>query len=60
MAGLANRMGFCFRGGNVGFITLLNMGQKRPFRESVETLAHELGHSLGAYHDEVRRGHGLL
>ena len=52
MAGLANRMGFCFPKGNVGFITLLNYGQERPLRETVLTLAHELGHSLGAVHDE--------
>ena len=37
---------------NVGFITLLNFGQQRPLRETVLTLAHELGHSLGAVHDE--------
>ena len=38
---------------NSGFVTFLNYGQNRSEEDSVFTLAHELGHSLGAVHDEA-------
>ena len=56
-AGLATVGALCRPRQNSGFITLLNHGQQRETAESVLTLAHELGHSLGADHDqEVGRG----
>ena len=56
-SGLATVGALCRPRQNSGFITLLNHGQQRETAESVLTLAHELGHSLGADHDqEVGRG----
>eukprot|EP00092_Neocalanus_flemingeri_P013994 GFUD01015096.1.p1 GENE.GFUD01015096.1~~GFUD01015096.1.p1 ORF type:complete len:391 (-),score=85.89 GFUD01015096.1:380-1552(-) len=51
-AGLASIGTLCRRRQNSGFITLLNNNQDRPINDSIITLAHELGHSLGAQHDE--------
>eukprot|EP00090_Calanus_glacialis_P032140 TRINITY_DN53321_c0_g1_i1.p1 TRINITY_DN53321_c0_g1~~TRINITY_DN53321_c0_g1_i1.p1 ORF type:complete len:389 (-),score=99.90 TRINITY_DN53321_c0_g1_i1:73-1239(-) len=51
-AGLASIGTMCRRRQNSGFITLLNNGLDRPVNDSIITLAHELGHSLGAQHDE--------
>ena len=51
-AGLANMGAVCRPKNNTGFITLLNHGRDRNMEESIVTLAHELGHSLGAAHDD--------
>jgi len=51
-AGLASIGTMCRHRKNSGFITLLNNDQDRPLNDSIITLAHELGHSLGANHDE--------
>lgn len=50
-AGLASTPGLCRREKNSGFITFLNYNLTRNINETVITLAHELGHSLGALHD---------
>jgi len=51
-AGLASIGTMCRHRQNSGFITLLNNGLDRPINDSIITLAHELGHSFGAQHDE--------
>ena len=50
--GLASTGAVCRAENNTGFITLLNHGRDRNMEESIVTLAHELGHSLGAAHDD--------
>ena len=50
-SGLASLGTLCQPRQNSGFITLLNHGEERTLAESILTLAHELGHSLGADHD---------
>jgi len=51
-AGLASIGTMCRHRQNSGFITLLNNGLDRSINDSIITLAHELGHSLGAQHDQ--------
>jgi len=50
--GLAYRNFACYNKYNTAFITFLNHEVTSSKQNSIITLAHEVGHSFGAYHDQ--------
>jgi len=52
LQGLAYRIGACEAIKNTAFVTFINHEVNTKKSDSVMTLAHELGHSFGAYHDQ--------